>query len=174
MNNDFHWIRLLSPIHIPKYLVEQINGREYETIDFYTYLHDHLMISNENGLCLNPFCYLYLIQDKDLNPCGFLWYTLDTLTKTIFLQEFSMDAKYWNKGQACEMMMDHLHTFNENKKYKICWLTDRLSPARKAGFKPTKQILMQYMEKDHGEHPESSIRGKAEEPISTECESSHT
>ena len=147
-SNDFkelRWVRVFTPIHIPKYLVEQVKHRDYAVEDFYTY-QEEICIDESTG-DLNPFNHLYVIVNGENIVVGFLWFCVDPLTKDIAVQIFSMDSKYWNKGQAMEFAAEHLKKIRRKAKLKkIYWVTRYPKHSEKHGFKRSKHILMEYDE----------------------------
>ena len=71
--DDLVFIRLIDPIHIPKYLIEQIRNRSYKTDKFYDYQKVLCLSHGKNGPELNPSNFLYaIVNDKLKQVKGFL------------------------------------------------------------------------------------------------------
>lgn len=141
------FMRVFTPDHIPKELVTQIKEKHFEPDDFYNYLRACCVTSGANGPQLNPFCHLYVIADEDKRVVGFVWFEIDILEKSINLQTFSMDPKYWFKGKAVQMLSDFMKDQLEKTQMKVIyWHTRYPKHSEKNGFKRSRNILMEYRE----------------------------
>lgn len=152
MNNidDLKWIRVFTPSHVPKYLVEQVRDREYSVEDFYKYHEVNCMVPSKDGeQKLNPFSHLYVLADKVNQVKGMLWFCVDPLTKDIIVQTFSMDKEYWGKGLAVKKLAKFMKTFRKKANLnKIFWITNYPGHAQRNGFKRSKSILFEYNEEN--------------------------
>lgn len=180
MNNekDLRWVRIFTPIHIPRYLMEQIKDRDWTVEDYIKYHEINCLIAGESGPTLNPFSHLYVLVNEENITKGFLWFTIEPLTKDIHIQNYSMDKKYWGKGKAVEILTDHIKCIKKKAHLnKVFWITNYPKHSQKYGFKPSKSTLMEYSEdingkdihrrsKPHGEHRSSDSRT---ETVSGEC-----
>ena len=101
--DDLRWVRLFTPIHIPKYLVEQIRDKDYSVEDFYKLQENSCIIMKDDGPSLNPLNHLYVLVDKENIVKGFLWFTIDVLSKSICIHVCSIDKDYWVKGKAVQL-----------------------------------------------------------------------
>ena len=139
------FVRIFDPIHIPKYLVEQIKQRDYEVEDFYTLQKDANLLPSSDGFKLNPLNHLYvLLNDKNI-VVGFTWFTVNPLSKCIFINNYSMDKAYWHNGKAIEQLKDFIVNIMKKAKLKqIVWHTTYPRHFEKYGFKRSKSILMEY------------------------------
>ena len=148
MSNNFEdlkWVRVFTPEHIPRYLVEQIKSRDYSVDDFYKYQELNCLLEEEKGPTLNPLNQLHVLVDKENMVKGFVWFTIETLSKNIILQTYSIDKEYWNKGKAVSKVAEFLtKALNEGKLKKIFWVTDYPKHSEKNGFTRSKSILMEY------------------------------
>lgn len=172
-------IRLISPIHVPRPLVDQIADRKYSVDDWYKFLSDTLTIATTEGVRLNPLSHLYLIQDPDNQPIGFLWYEVDALSRDLVVKEFSIIPKLWFKGEAVQVIVNHVVEIKSKAKLnRILYMCPFPSIAKKYGFYPIKTSLMEYnenhKENTHGKLVQPTTEGKAESAECTECESSDT
>lgn len=148
---DLRWVRIFTPIHIPKYLIEQIKDREWSTEDYLKYHESNCLQPSENGPVLNPFSHLYVIVNKDNVTKGFLWFTVEPLTKNIQIQNYSVDKEYWGKGKAVEKLAEHLkYILKKANLNKIYWVTNYPKHSSKHGFKQSKGVLMEYSEEEDG------------------------
>lgn len=141
------FMRVFTPDHIPMDLVKQIKEKHFEPNDFYDYLRSCCVTQSSEGIKLNPFCHLYVIADENKRVVGFVWFEFDILEKSINLQVFSMDAKYWNKGKAVGMLTEFMKKELKKSKMKcVYWHTKYPKHSERNGFKRSKNILMEYRE----------------------------
>lgn len=139
------FVRIFDPIHIPKYLVEQIKNRDYEIDDFYNYQKEINLISDNGDIKLNPLNHLYVLVNEENEVKGFVWFSVNPLSKSIFINNFSMHKGYWNKGKAIEFLRDFvLNILKKAKLKQILWHTNYPKHFEKYGFKKSKSILMEY------------------------------
>lgn len=147
-NDEFDklkFMRVFTPDHIPRELVEQIKDRYFETDDLYTYLRAICLTGTNDGPKVNPFCHLYVIADEGNHVVGFAWFEINLLSKSIFLNAFSMDNKYWFKGKAVGFIKDFLlKQLDKMKLKRAFWSTRYPKHGEKNGFKRSKNILMEY------------------------------
>lgn len=157
------WVRVFSPIHIPKYLVEQIRDREFTIEDFYKYQELNCLVETEKGPTLNPFNHLYVTVDDENIVKGFFWFIIDPLCKEIFINTFSMDKEYWGGGHAMEKASDHIKMIMKKLKIKkASWITNYPKHSQKHGFKRSKGVIMEYKEEEDGGFRETVGRGTEE------------
>lgn len=145
---DLEFVRLLDPVHIPSYLVEQIHDRLYTTEKFYEFNKIICLMNSENGSVLNPSNFLYAIVHEKLRQVkGFLWMMGDFLNNTLVINNFSMDKEYWNKGEAMKLLIDKAKKVMKDLSFsRIVWLTKRPNLCENLGFKKAKEMLMVYEE----------------------------
>lgn len=154
--NDLRWVRLFSPINIPKTLIEQVRDRDFSVDDFYHYHEINCLRDTEEGPCLNPFSHLYALADKENIVRGFLWFTIDALTKDLCIQTYSVEKNYWEPGKAIKKVVEHLKEIkNKASLNKVYWITSYPKHSKKHGFKESKSVLMEYSEEEEKEQVES-------------------
>ena len=143
--DELRWIRIFSPLCIPKELIEQIKNRDYTVEDFYTY-HDELCLKQtKEGPTLNPLSHLYVLADKDNRVEGFTWFTIDALTKDIAINTYSVHPDYWGDKKPVENLANLVKNIRKNAKLnKIYWITDYPKHSERHGFKRSKHVLMEY------------------------------
>jgi len=147
--DDLNWIRVFTPTHIPNYLVEQIKKRDYEVEDFYKFHSVACLRNTKEGMTLNPFSHLYVLANKDHFTKGFLWLTIDVLSKDIVIQTYSVDKEYWKAGGAVQKLCDFVKEMRRKAKLKkVYWITDYPLHSKKHGFKSSKSVLMEYSEEE--------------------------
>jgi hypothetical protein len=118
------FIRVFTPMHIPKDLIEQVRERTYEVDDWYKYQELICMRQTENGPVLNPLSMLYVIADEGNKVIGMFWCEVDSLSKSLVVQTFSMDKKYWCKGKAVTLLSKKAKEIAKDCKLKkIYWMT---------------------------------------------------
>lgn len=149
--NTLRFIRIFTPMHIPKKLIEQVKHRSYSVDDWFKYQEVICLRQTENGPQLNPLSLLYVIADKDNKVVGMLWCEINTLEKTLVIQTFSMIEEYWNKGKAVKLLSEKgKEIAKECKLETIVWFTNYPKHSERYGFKPSKSILMEYKEESNG------------------------
>lgn len=147
--DELKWIRIFTPIHIPKYLVEQVRDRDFSVEDFYKYQESSCLTKSNDEPRLNPLNHLYiLVNDENLTK-GFLWFVIDPLSKNVFVNTFSVDKEYWNKGFAVRKLSEFMKEFLiKSKLKKVYWITNYPKHSEHYDFKRSKSVLMEYMEKE--------------------------
>lgn len=146
---ELRWVRIFSASHIPKYLVEQIAKRDYSVNDLYTYLEGFLLIPGAEGPTLNPLFHVWALVDPENLVKGFVWFTVDPLSKDMIIQVYSVDRSYWGSKQAVEKLANHMKEIRKNANLKkIYWITAFPAHSAKNGFKKSKNILMEYNEEE--------------------------
>lgn len=147
--DELRWVRLFTSALIPVYLVEQISKRDYEVKDFYTYLEENILIRTQEGPMLNSTFNIWgLIDPKNLVK-GFLWFTIDPLSKDMVIQVYSVDSHYWGcKGAILKLAVHMKDLRKKGKLKKVYWITKFPKHSIKYGFKPSKNILMEYNEEE--------------------------
>jgi len=157
--DELRWIRVFTPLHIPKYLIEQIKHKDFTVEDFFQYQEINCLIDTEHGPTLNPFSHLYVLADKENIIKGFLWFTVDPLCKDISIQNYSVNKEYWNNGQAMQKVSEHVKDIRKRANLnKIYWITNYPKHSEKYGFRRSDSVLMEYTDEPK------------EQPISTEEE----
>lgn len=170
--DDLRWVRIFTPIHIPKYLVEQVRNRDYEVDEFFKYHEINCVLSNEKGPTLNPFSHLYILVDPSNEVKGFLWFVIDPLTKDLIIQTYSVDKDYWFKGKAVAKLSRHIKEIRKKGNLKkIYWITNYPKHSEKYGFKRSKGVLMEYSGDNNGKDtngghdPQGEYRSSQPRPI---------
>jgi len=154
---ELRWVRIFTIEHLPNYLVEQVRHRTYSVEEFYKYQQLNLLMQGEEGIKLNPFNHVYILADTENLVKGFVWLTIDPLSKDIIIQTYSVDKDYWGRGQAVKKLIDHVMAIrNKAKLNKVFWLTPYPKHSMRYGFSPSKQILMEY-------DPSAKMKEKKEE-----------
>jgi len=180
--DDLKWIRIFTPSHIPKYLVEQVRDRDFTVEDFYKYHEINCTIPGSDGnVKLNPFSHLYVLANPENEVKGALWFCVDPLSKDLVIQTFSVDKEYWNRGVAVKKLATHIKEIRKKGNLnKIYWVTNYPKHSERNGFKRAKSVLMEYNEENevnHGkdingrEHPEGEHRPSIApaEQLSEQC-----
>lgn len=162
--NDLRWVRVFTPCHIPKYLVEQIKHKDFTVDDFYKFQEINCLIKTEKGEILNPLFHLYVLVNKENITKGFLWFVIDALTKDLIVQNYSVDKEYWG-GEAVEKLASHVKEIcKKGNLKKIYWVTRYPLHSMRHGFSRSKNILMEY-DPVHEEKEEMDISKKEDEKI---------
>ena len=144
--DNLRWVRLLCPSHIPAQLVQQVKERNYSVEDFYLW-HEAHCLSEEPDQIFNPLNHLYGLMQGPPDPkmVGFIWFTIDPLTKSMWVHTFSINSDLWNKGKAIELAQEILLKVKEGAKLKqVFWISTHPQYHEKYGFKRSKSVLMEY------------------------------
>ena len=145
--DTLRFIRVFTPMHVPKELIEQVRDREYEVEDWYKYQEIVCVRKTEKGVELNPLSLLYVIADEGNKVVGMLWCEIDTLSKTLVIQTFSMDKKYWNKGKAVTLLSKKAKEIAKGCNLKkVAWITNYEKHSLRYGFKRSKGTIMEWKE----------------------------
>lgn len=149
--DDLRWVRVFTPIHIPKYLVDQIKKKDYTTEDFYKYQELVCLRNSPEGPTLNPFSHLYVLVNSENITKGFLWFTVEPLTRDLVIQTYTVDKEYWGGGGAIRKLSDHVKEVRSKADLnKIYWVTDYPRHSQRHGFRASKSVLMEYSEEEDG------------------------
>lgn len=147
---SLRFIRVFTPMHVPKELIEQVRDRTYEVEDWYEYQNEICVHQTPNGPVLNPFSMLYVIADAGNKVVGMLWCVVDTLSKTLVIQTFSMDKKYWCKGKAVVLAEKKgKEIARECKLKRVVWCTRYPRHSERYGFKRSKSTLMEWIDEEN-------------------------
>lgn len=143
------FIRIFTPMHIPKELIEQVRDRNYEVEDWYKYQEGICTHQTDNGPVLNPFSLLYVIADEGNKVIGMLWCEINALTKTLIVNTFSMNKKYWFKGKAVTLLAKKAkEIIKECKLKRAIWVNNYPKHSERYGFKRSKSVIMEYKEEE--------------------------
>jgi len=143
--DKLRFVRIFTPMHIPKHLVEQVRDREYDIDEFYKYQEINCVSKSVDGFTLNPLNHLYVLVDENNNTKGFLWFTVDVLSKHIFIHTFSVDKEYWFKGKTVKKLADFVKDIQRKASLKkIYWCTSFPKHSQRHGFRRSSGILMEY------------------------------
>ena len=146
------FIRVFTPMHIPKPLIEQVRDREYSVEDWYSYLEIICMRQTDAGPQLNPLCLLYVVADQANSVVGMLWCGIDTLSKTLIVQILSMDKEYWGRGKVVSLVTNKAKEIAKECKLKrIVWQTNYPKHSERYGFKRSKTVQMEFYQTEEGE-----------------------
>lgn len=150
--DELRWVRVFSPIHIPKYLVEQVRDRDFSVDEFYKYQEINCLVEGKDGHTLNPFNHLYVLADEGNMVKGFLWFVIDPLSKDVVINTFSMDKSYWGQGKAVKRVSDHVKEIMKKLKLKkVYWITNYPKHSERHGFRRSKSVLMEFTEVKNGQ-----------------------
>lgn len=151
---DLEWIRIFDPIHIPRYLIEQVRDRDWTVERFYQYQKTINLQKEGNNIVINPMNLLFVLADKEKAVQGFMWSAVDVLSNCLVINTFSIDKKYWCQGKAVSVVESKAKEIARGAKLsKIYWITNYPKHSEKHGFKRSKSILMEYnMEEENGQN----------------------
>jgi hypothetical protein len=148
--NDLRWIRVMTPMLVPRYLVEQIKDRDYSIDDFFKFQELNCLTYENGKPTLNPLNHLYVLANPDNIVKGYLWFIIDPLTKDIILNTFSIDKEYWFLGLAVKKLVAFMKENMLSLGLKrVFWINKYPKHSEKYGFKKSKYSIMQY-EVDNG------------------------
>lgn len=150
--NDLKFLRVIDPDHIPTYLVEQLKERDFEIEDFYAWQKANATVIHDGLFLPNPNNHLWVMINDKRQVKGFVWAIIDTLTRDLVVNHYSVDKNYWHSGEAIAKLKKHLiQVLKDNNLDKIIWFTKNAKAYQKYGFKPTKVTMLEYnLEEDNG------------------------
>lgn len=139
---------------IPKYLFEQIKGREWEVEKFYKW--GPIFIRN-------PLNRIWVLTDIANLIKGVLWITIDPVLELIAVNVFSVDRKYQElngslrnkpknnpsvlllkaKEQLDKFRIELKEAGGAELKEKILWTTTRPHTFRRFGARKSKRVIME-------------------------------
>lgn len=143
--DKLEFLRIFTPDHIPKYLVDQVRDKQFTTEKFYKYQKLCCVRQTENGPIINPMNFLYVIANEERITKGFLWGQSDPLTNDFVIQTFSIDKEYWNNGKAVKFLVKKVQEIvTECKMNKVFWITNFPKHSQRYGFKRSRLVLMEF------------------------------
>jgi N-acetylglutamate synthase-like GNAT family acetyltransferase len=149
--DKLQFMRVFTPMHVPKYLIEQIKDKTFEVEEWYSYQEKICTVVQNGNIQLNPMSSLYVISDEKYKVVGMLWCEIDPLEKSLVVQTFSMDKAYWCRGKAVELLAKKAKEIAKECNLKnIYWHTSYPKHSEWYGFKRSKQVLMEYKESEDG------------------------
>lgn len=155
-NKDFEkikFIRVFTPVHVPKYLIEQIKHRKFKVDDWYAH-QESICTYFENGQAkVNPSNLLFVIPDEDLKVVGVLHCNISDVEKALIVQTFSVHKDYWSRGKAVQLLAKKCKELAKEKCLeRVYWVTNYPKHSEYHGFKKSKSVLMEYdLSKDTAE-----------------------
>lgn len=139
---NLEFIKIMIPENvriIPKELVESVKGTLFTPEQFYAYQEAQLKLKHPGNL-------LYTLIDKDKMIVGFLWAEINQMDGSMFVNTFSIDKKYWFKGEAMPKVIAFLDKLKAKHKCpRVFWITTNDKFFVKHGFKRSKNVLMEYV-----------------------------
>jgi N-acetylglutamate synthase-like GNAT family acetyltransferase len=138
--DDCKFLRLLVPRLIPVHLIQQVKGRAFSIEDFYQFNEE--WVEDEN-----PYSLIYALIDPDREIVGYLWVVKNTLENSLFINTFSVEKRYWNRGEAVKKAIDFLHELIKVMKIKsVLWMTTNPRFFQKLGFRRSRDVAMEFTE----------------------------
>jgi hypothetical protein len=157
--DDLRWVRVFSPQVIPKYLVDNIKHKDFTTDEFFEYQEIICLRQTDEGPTLNPFSHLYALADSGNIVKGILWFTIDPLSKNLFIQTYSVDKEYWDGG-SIKKLSDHIKIIRDSAGLRnVFWITDYPKHSKRHGFKMSKSVLMEYSEEEESKNGKDNVGG---------------
>ena len=155
------FIRIFTPMHVPKELIEQVRDRCFEVDDWYAYQEQMCTVTGPNGPMLNPYSLLYVVADEGNKVVGMLWCEINALSKVLIIQTFSMNIKYWGRGKAVKILSDKAKEIcKECKLKKVTWSTNYPKHSERYGFERSRGVVMEWknqQEKEDGKHDDGVV-----------------
>lgn len=135
---DLKFVKLRIPKLIPENLIESVKGRTFTIDQFYDYQARQID---------NPYNHLYVLVDDQSVIHGYLWAEQNLLDGSLFVNTFSIDKKYWGKGEAMSTAIGFVEELkNRLNSSRVFWCTVNDKFFAKHGFKRSKIILMEYID----------------------------
>ena len=87
---------------------------------------------------------LYILVDDANEVHGYLWAEVLDLGNSLFVNTFSIDKRYWGKGDAVKKAIDFLSPLAKYLKVDtVNWITTNPKFFEKKGFKRSKNVVME-------------------------------
>jgi hypothetical protein len=141
--NEIDFVKIKIPENvrlIPKDLIESVKGRTFTPEQFYKY--QEIQIAQDS-----PANLLYVLISKEKQIEGFLWIEISQLDFSMFVNTFSVNKKYWYKGQAMPKVLAFIRKLkNKTKCLRVFWISTNAKFFEKHGLKRSKNILLEYNE----------------------------
>lgn len=161
---NLKWVRIFDPVHIPKEYIDQIKHKEFTSEKFYEFISKISVISNENGLILNPLNLLFVLVDDNNRTKGVLWMVINKLANALVINTFSVDKEYWGNGKAVTLLTAKAIEIKEKEKLeRVYWITRSPKHSEKFGFKRSKNVLMEYSDGKHNNGSRCPTSGSSEQ-----------
>lgn len=123
-----------DPRLVPKELVEQVKGRNFDVEAFYSY---QLRSSGDKANVL-----LVIVDDK-YRVVGFLWITVDGFEKMLFLNTISIDVPHQGDKELIRMIREYVRELAGKLGFsRIVTVSDRGKALERYGFEDTKLKIM--------------------------------
>lgn len=133
---SLRFVKLKLPRLIPESLVEAVKGRTFSPEEFYEY--QEKQVDNQNNL-------LYVLIDEAKKIHGYLWAELNILDGSLFINTFSISKEYWGKGSSIKYVVEFLRLIKDQTKApRVFWITTNPKFFSKMGFKPSKNVIMEF------------------------------
>ena len=156
--DSLKWIRLMTPIHIPRYLVDQVKDRDFSVDRFYKYQEEACIIKEGNSFRINPLNHLWALVNQENEVKGFVWFTIDVLSENICIHTYSIDPDFWFQNKAVGKLADFIKGYMKEAQMKrVFWISKYPKHQQKYGFKPSKHVLMEYTEEEDGKYSTSRV-----------------
>lgn len=121
---------------IPYELIDSVKGRTFTPEQFYKYQEEQIK---------NPYNFLYALINTNKKIQGYLWAEKNALDGSLFINTFSINKEYWNKGESIPKVIDFLLELKkELKSPRVFWLTSNEKFFIQKGFKRSKIRLLEY------------------------------
>jgi hypothetical protein len=163
-NNHLRIIRIFDMRLVPRELIEDIPGRDYEVDRVYE-------LSNQ--INSSPFNLLYVLSDAGHKIQGFFWAGIDPLTNYLYFHSCGIAKYYRRKGIFKHQVMPFLQTIVDKGNLKgIRGLTVQPELHESVGWERTDLIFMEYnkpLQKTEEQIPEEP-ESEQEEPVAVMTE----
>lgn len=134
---QLQFVKLKIPRLIPRELIESVKGRTFSVDSFYEF---------QEAQADSPYNFLYVLIDNHKKIHGYLWAEQSMLDGSLFVNTFSITKDYWGKGKGVRLAIDFLKNLQDCKRFpRIFWITTNSRFFSKQGFRPSKQVLMEYV-----------------------------
>lgn len=161
--DKLQFMRVFTPMHVPKDLIEQIKDKDFDVEAWYKHQEQICTVVRNGSVQLNPMSLLYVISDEKYKVVGMLWCEIDPLGQDLVVQTFSMDKRYWRRGKAVALLANKAKQIaKECKLTSIFWITSYPKHSEWYGFKRSRNVLMEYdMSQEKDESNKSKDDGQS-------------
>ena len=115
---ELKFVKLKIPSLIPKELIDEVKGRTFTPEQFYLY---------QEKQKENPYNHLFVLINNDNKIQGYLWAETNVLDNTLFINTFSVNKKYWGKGEAIKLVIPFLMELKKKTNAPhVFWITTNI------------------------------------------------
>lgn len=157
METNLTILPVLDPRLIPRYLIDQIKPKLFETDDWYKIMMHNREVRDDSNILL-------AIVNKDHKIKGVIWVVLDLLQKALFVNFLSVSKDLQGQGRVLDAVVPYLLKMAQDFTLKsVLWGTTRSRAYERYGFQKSKNILLEAKVEgfSYGKHRETKCEQRS-------------